>query len=380
MPVSVLERDEGMWRCAPWAVDVAPRCRLRKQGHAWSLGNVRVPHCPRLNTCVSSWTAAPWAIPVPCHMSIEFPDPVARPTALTDRAEPSVTAWVVLIVIVLGLQAVTPQASTPAVAQDTADDAAPTLQEAQRSFYNGDYDNASAVAHVLCTQRPENLDACELRTASLHFQIKRALGDTGHGGNKTTAWNACAACPALGSAFDADTVRGQAFARARLKLHPDDEKMLYFLGKIDLNYVWLQLGTLGRKTGWNEYREARRSLDQVLRMNPRHVRGRVARAWVDYIVGTTVPRGVRWILGGGNKKRGLLAVREVVDNGGGEFFDQAEARFALWDMQMREQEVAGAIATARVLARDFPENRELRKFLTTNNATTLGITPVDRTP
>jgi hypothetical protein len=77
-----------------------------------------------------------------------------------------------------------------------------------------------------------------------------------------------------------------------------------------------------------------------------------------------VGHGVRWLLGGGNKKRGLLAVREVAESGDGEFFDQVEAMFALWDMQVRERGVAGAVATARTLARDFPENRELRKFLT----------------
>ena len=291
-------------------------------------------------------------------------------------------ASVVLIVIVLGLQTVTPQASTPPSAQETADDVAhaPTLEEARRFFYNGDYDKAAAVTHVLCAERPDDLDACELRTASLHFQIKKALGETGQRDNKTTAWNVCAACPVLMSAFVAETVRSQAFARARLKLHPNDEKTLFFLGKVDLNYVWLQSGTLGRKTGWDEYWEARRSLDQVLRMNPAHVRGRVARAWVDYIVGSTVPRGVRWVLGGGNKKRGLLAVREVAESGGGEFFDQVEAMFALWDMQMREHEGPGAIATARVLARDFPKNRELRKFLTIHDPTALVINPTSRTP
>jgi hypothetical protein len=300
-------------------------------------------------------------------------------TAFTNRAEPSVGASVVLIVIALGLQAVNFQASTPPLAHETADDAAhaPTLQEAQRFFYNGDYDNAAAVTDVLCAERPDDLDACELRIASLHFQMKKALGETGQRGNKTTAWNACAACPALMSSFVAETARGQAFARARLKLHPHDEKTLFFLRKVNLNYVWLQSGTLGRKTGWDEYWEARRSLDQVLRMNPAHVRGRVARAWVDYIVGSTVPRGVRWLLGGGNKKRGLLAVREVADSGGGEFFDQVEAMFALWDMQVREHEISGAIETARVLARDFPKNRELRNFLTTHDPTTLVIT-VDR--
>ena len=94
----------------------------------------------------------------------------------------------------------------------------------------------------------------------------------------------------------------------------------------------------------------------------------------------TVPRGVRWLLGGGNKKRGLLVVREVVDGGGGEFFDQVEAMFALWDMQVREREVAAALATARTLARDFPENRELRKFLAIHDPTSLVISPASRAP
>jgi hypothetical protein len=156
------------------------------------------------------------------------------------------------------------------------------------------------------------------------------------------------------SAFLADTIHGQTIARARLTAHPDDEDTLFFLGKVDLNYVWLQSGTLGRKTGWDEYWEARRSLDRVLQLNPEHVRARVARAWVDYIVGSTVPRGVRWLLGGGNKTRGRLAVHEVAERGGGEFFDQIEAMFALWDMQVRERELAGAVGTARTLVRGSP--------------------------
>jgi hypothetical protein len=47
---------------------------------------------------------------------------------------------------------------------------------------------------------------------------------------------------------------------------------------------------------------------------------------------------------------------------------------------MREHEVPGAIATASVLARDVPDNRELRTFLTTYDSTTLVINPVDRAP
>jgi hypothetical protein len=301
--------------------------------------------------------------------------------ALPPTPRSTLLACVVLIVIVSGLQAASPQASASSSTQQGGDNAPtrPTLEQAQRFFYNGDYDAAAVATRALCEARPDDLDACELRTASLLFQIKKALGETVQR-DKATAWNQCTACPALMSAFLADTARSQAFARARLKAQPDDQETLFFLGKTDLNYVWLQLGTLGKKTGWDEYWEARRSLDRVLRMNQDHVRARVARAWVEYIVGTSVPRGVRWLLGGGNKKRGLLEVRVVADSGRGEFFDQVEARFALWDMQVREREVPAAIATARMLARDFPENPELRKFLTVHDSTALVNSPARGTP
>ena len=90
-----------------------------------------------------------------------------------------------------------------------------------------------------------------------------------------------------------------------------DDDALFFLGKLNLNYVWLHLETLGRKTGWSEYWEARRSLDAALKDNPLHMRARVARAWVDYIVDTKMTRGTRWVLGGGSKKRAFIGAREA---------------------------------------------------------------------
>lgn len=281
---------------------------------------------------------------------------------------PSTACAVALIALTVGLRTVradAPAESAPRLPGENAADR-PALERAQRLFFNGDYDRAAALAGQLCQPHGDDLDACELNSVSLLFQIKRELGRAG-AVDKTTAWSRCTACPALMSAFLAETARSQTLARARLKTSPDDEATLFFLGKVDLNYVWLQLGTLGRKTGWDEYWEARRSLDQALRRHPGHVRARVARAWVDYIVGTAVPRGVRWLLGGGNKKRGLLAVRDAVARGSDDFFVQAEATFALWDMQVREHDMADAVVTARTLARDFPENVELRTFLMTHD-------------
>jgi hypothetical protein len=233
------------------------------------------------------------------------------------------------------------------------------LEAAQRLFYNGRYEAAAAMMQAPCTSDAEAIAACELRSAAIHFQIRRALGDAP---DKDKAWKACAACPGLLAAFQVANVAGLAKARARLVAHPDEEATMFLLSKLALNHVWLHLGTLGRRTGWNEYWEARGTLDKVLARNPNNVRARVSRAWIDYIVDTKMPRGTRWILGGGNKKKGLLAVREAA-NTDAAFFVKAEARFALWDMQVRERHMPEAVVTARALVRDFPDNVDLTRFL-----------------
>jgi hypothetical protein len=237
------------------------------------------------------------------------------------------------------------------------------LDVAQRLFYNGRYEEAAALTLEPCVSGPDGLAACELRSSTLLFQIKRAFGEPP---DKAKAWATCALCAELMPAFLAETARGQLLARDRLMKDAADDEALFLLGKLNLNYVWLQLGTLGRKTGWKEYWEARKSLDAVLKRNPGHVRARVARAWIDYIVDTKMPRGTRWVLGGGDKKKGLRVVREAAAGSDADVFARAEAGFALWDMQVREKNLAGAVVTARELAQDFPDNRELVKFLAAN--------------
>lgn len=270
-----------------------------------------------------------------------------------------------IIATALALGAVVLLASTSADAQSLAATDGPGvirangLEAAQREYYNARYISAAEIARDTCATDTNGLAACELRTAALLFQIKGLLGDAS---NKEKAWKQCAACPELFSAFKAALTRGQMLARARLLEDPTDDETLFLLGKLNLNYVWLQLGTLGHKTGWDEYWEARRAIETVLMRQPTHVRARVAWGWIDYIVSTKMPRGTRWLLGGANKKRGLLAIREAAGMEA-DFFTRTEARFGLWDMQVRERDTAGAIATAGILIRDFPENQELRRFI-----------------
>jgi hypothetical protein len=261
---------------------------------------------------------------------------------------------VVVVACMMDLRAVQGPVADGSVQHDR-----PTLSDAQWSFYNARYDTAAALLLELRSGEPADLAAYELRTSALLFQLKAALGDQP---NKEKAFKACETCPDLMAAFLSDTTKGQALTRARLHADPADEAALFFLGKLNLNYVWLQLGALGRKTGWNEYWEARRSLDAVLKRNPAHVRARVARAWIDYIVDTRMPWGTSWLLGGGNKKRAFISMREAASTEA-DFFTEVEADFALWDLHVRERKMTEAVEIARGLARDFPENPEVAKFL-----------------
>jgi hypothetical protein len=235
------------------------------------------------------------------------------------------------------------------------------LEPAQRALYNAQYDTAASLTSGPCLQAGD-LAACEVRTAALLFEIRRLL-NASPGADKSV--KRCAACPALMAQFAATFAHGKTLARHRLTAARDDDETLFLLSRLNLNHVWLHLGILGRKTGWTEYWEARRTLDKILKRNPSHVRARVARGWIDYIVDTKMPRGTRWLLGGGNKEHGLQAIRQAADADAG-FFIRVEARFALWDMQVRERQVADALGTARSLARDFPDNRELITFIATH--------------
>jgi hypothetical protein len=242
-----------------------------------------------------------------------------------------------------------------------ADADAPTLADAQRAFFNAHYQTAADLALGLQAPDVEGLTAYEIRASALHFQLRDALGD---GGDKGEAFRRCATCGPLLQAFLSDTAKGQALARARLEADSGDGAALFFLGKLNLNYVWLHVETLGRKTGWSEYWEARRSLDAALKDNPGHMRARVARAWVDYIVGTKMTRGTRWVLGGGNKRHALRGAREAAA-AASDFFVRAEAEFALWEMLVRDRQLIEATTIAQRLARDFPQNHKLATFLRT---------------
>lgn len=237
-----------------------------------------------------------------------------------------------------------------------------SFEDALHRFYSGRYVESAELALAARQMAAGDLATYDLRTSALHFQLRRAMGD---GEDRERLFRQCGACPAIVKAFMDDFTEGRAAARAAVAARPNDPYALFYLGRIDLNYVWLKLATLGQRAGWNEYWEARHSLDSVLKVAPDHARARIARAWIDYIVDTRMTRGFRWILGGGNRKRALATVREVAATATDKY-ERAEAAFALWDLEQRERNTAAAVVVAQQLALEFPENQDLTKFLSRN--------------
>jgi hypothetical protein len=234
-----------------------------------------------------------------------------------------------------------------------------TLDDAQRLFYTALFQESAAAAKIITDAEPENLAAWDVRTSALHFQLRRLLGEPK---DRKAAMAKCTDCRALLTTFLDDVNQGRAVARKRVAAAPADDEALFFLGKLDLSYLWMQLSTLGRKTGWDEYWEAKRLLEGILEKNPMHVRARVARAWMDYIVGTRVPWGTRWVMGGGSKSRGLNMVREAAKTPA-DFYTQVEAQFGLWEMLTRDGKRDEALGVAKELLVKFSTNKDLLRFV-----------------
>jgi hypothetical protein len=235
----------------------------------------------------------------------------------------------------------------------------PALDSAQHLFYSGKYVEAVAATAPLRELPASALAAYELRTSALHFRIKRLLGSAK---DKEAAFKQCQACPELLKEFMADVTAGRALVRERLKSAPRDEALLYLQAKLDLNEVWLNNSTLGRRKGFGLYKDSRRGVENVLLINPNNVRARVASAWIDYAVDTRVPFGFKWILGGGDRKRALKNMRAAAAMKGGHW-EEAEASFGLWEMLVAEKMTDDALIVARQLVVTFPENEELQRFI-----------------
>jgi hypothetical protein len=174
--------------------------------------------------------------------------------------------------------------SIPAAAQ-TAD--RPALDEGHRLFYNGRYEAAAALALQSCTAPPLDLNACELATSALHFQIRKAL-DTG---------NRSRGRPAGARPYWRRSSRRRAGAGPPGRAQGGSERRCDAVpaGKLDLSYAGCSR-TLGKKIRWKK--SGRRGPRRSRRRRPDISPGARGAQRGSTTSSTRLPRHL-WVLGGG---------------------------------------------------------------------------------
>jgi hypothetical protein len=96
----------------------------------------------------------------------------------------------IILSIAAGVALIGPMSARPVdvhlTVRQAADSAEPsTLDDARWLFYNARYEAAAALTLDPCASRADGVAACELRTAALLFQIRRAIGEAA---DKDKAW------------------------------------------------------------------------------------------------------------------------------------------------------------------------------------------------
>ena len=209
---------------------------------------------------------------------------------------------------------------------------------------------------------PDNLANDEMRTSALLFQLKALLeGPSEKEADKAQALARCAACPDLIAAFVADTITARrSRARRSRPIRTRIGAVLSRQARSELRLAPARTARtpdrLGRVLGGAQITRrraqgapAKRSSTRRARLDRLHRRHQNA---VGHAVGARRRQPQAW--------RREVRQAAAID---ADFFVHAEAEFALWNMQVRERDIAPATQVARELARDFPDNREVAKFL-----------------
>ena len=99
--------------------------------------------------------------------------------------------------------------------------------------------------------------------AALSHQAPARLGQRQRGGPQTMP-----SCAGSAERVHGGRDGGTSPGARSLKGAPRDEARLYLLAKLDLNEVWLNNSTLGRRKGFGLYKDARRAIEAVLGHQP----------------------------------------------------------------------------------------------------------------
>src|SRR5687768_10682716 len=101
------------------------------------------------------------------------------------------------------------------------------LDEGQRLFFSARYDAAAELMSAPCE---EGLAAaCEVRASALLFRMRRELGDAA---GKKKAFEGCAPCGGLLTAFQRTTAHGRRLVKTELAARPEEEEVLFLVSKL----------------------------------------------------------------------------------------------------------------------------------------------------
>ena len=240
------------------------------------------------------------------------------------------------------------------------------LHQARHHMFNEDYALAREIALAARARKPQDMESYELVTLSEIFRLKKELGISGV--NPISNTDKLQKHAAAVEQFKQDIDEGLRLAREQLMQNPGDERTLFLTGKLQLNKLMLILQVQNKKSGRTEYLEARRVMDGILLVHPGHCRALVASGWMNYIIGT---RGFFERLGltflglRGDRKKGVEEIAHAADAlVACDPLDKIEARFSLLEILKKEQRWPQVYAIAKELESQFPENTQLKKYIT----------------
>jgi hypothetical protein len=240
----------------------------------------------------------------------------------------------------------------------------PDTARARELMYREDYLAAEAEVLAARAAAPDDLDTYELRTTLVILRIARAMADARK--KPDDFLSRCDWCEGSLASFDRDRQEGIRLADRRISEHPDDEHALYVRARLDLNWTWLQKGVLDRRRGLETFRNGRDMLRRILARNPRHIRSLIALAEIEHVLARqNLPTRIfmRPFIGSGNREEGYRQIALAIALSPKGSVEEAEAKFALWDMLSEDRRFREASAQAAELKTRFAENSTLEKFL-----------------
>jgi len=173
----------------------------------------------------------------------------------------------------------------------------------------------------------------------------------------------CKRCGELVRLFEEDMAAGLRLADDTIAQRPFDARVHAIRAKLAVYQLWFLKDVLEATDGARkEIAQGRAHADAALRFDSRNVQARVAKGILEFVVGS---QGffARYVLGGGDKEKSIVLLRETANCANCSSIDRLEAKVALFNLLRKDKRCGDALAVARELAVQIPEARSIQQFI-----------------